>query len=213
MNKKISTLVLTTLAVVFFMSGCSSHQIGTPSEISKIDGHPEANTKEEKIFLVATRNDSSNSLSRASDIEESAYFTLQNVAESALERGDKYFAVNAPKAMSNFDGSTITTMEEFVEKCGTSSGGGFASAFDAFGLNTYYCNISGVRIVHAGFMEVAFYKEKPLNVLVWDAEAVLSYLKKEGLYKTYDKKDVEIIESSKLGGGGYWIKNLRDLKQ
>ena len=117
--------------------------------------------------------------------------------------------MNAPKAMSNFDGSTITTMEEFVDKCGTS---GFGSAFDAYGINSYYCNISGVGIVHAGFLEVAFFKEQPHNVLVWDAQAVIDYLKEEGEYKEYNKGDIEIMPASQLSGGGSWIRSYRSSK-
>jgi hypothetical protein len=212
MNRKISTLVVSAVAATLFMSGCSSTQIGQPKDISQIKGWPQKAQKG-KIFLISTKNDSSNSLSRASDIEESAYFTLQIVAETALEKGYQYFAVNAPKAMSNFDGSTITSMEEFIQKCATSSAGGLASAFDAFGLNSYYCNISGTRMVHAGFMEVAFYNEKPLNVLVWNANDVIQYLKKHDIYKKYNKDDVEIVDPSNRYETIYWVKHYRDAKQ
>jgi len=85
---------------------------------------------------------------------------------------------------------------------------GFASPFNAFNYN-----ISGVKIVHAGFVEVAFFKKKPLYVLVWDAEAVLSYLKEIFLYKTYYKKDVEIVVASlEFSDDGYLDRNLSNQK-
>jgi len=211
---KIESLILSSIAVVaaLVMTGCSSNQLGTPTNINNISTNPEAGLNNVDIYLIGTKNDTSNSLSRASDIEESAYFTLQYTAETTLEGGDKYFAVNAPKAMSNFDGSTISTMEEFVDKCGTSALGGFGSAFDKFGTNSYYCNISGTKIVHTGFMEVAFFKEQPLTILVWDAQAVVDYLKKEDLYKEYDKDDIKTIASSHLRGGGIWMNKYRRAK-
>ena len=211
---KIKSLILSGLAVVvaLAMTGCSSNQLGTPTNISNIGTNPDTSLDGIDIYMMGTTNDTSNSLSRASDIEESAYFTLQYTAETTLERGDKYFAVNAPKAMSNFDGSTITTMEEFVDKCGTSALGGFGSAFDKFGTNSYYCNISGTRIVHTGFMEVAFFKEQPHNVLVWDAQAVIDYLKEDGEYKEYDKDDIKTIRASAMRGGGAWMRTYRTAK-
>ncbi len=209
---KVKSLVLLGIGflAVLGMSGCSKTAVGLPVSTKIVPSMPN-NTKEE-IFFIGTKNDSSNSLSRASDIEESAYFTLQHVAETAIARENKYFAVYKPKALSNFDGSTITSMKEFVAKCGTSAGGGFGSAFDAFGLNSYYCNIGGVPVVHTGFMEVAFYKEKPTNVLVWNAQNVIDYLKKEKLYKKYNPEEVEIIPSTSIGGSGEWVNNLRNRK-
>ncbi len=209
---KIKSLILSCIVTLMVMSGCSSNQLGTPANIDQIPTNPDAGLHDVAIFLIGTKNNTSNSLSRASDMEESAFFTLQYTAETTLERGDKYFAVNAPKAMSNFDGSTLTTMEEFVEKCGTSALGGLGSMIDKFGINSYYCNISGTRIVHIGFMEVAFFEEQPIDVLVWDAQAVIDYLKKEGEYKEYDKDDIETISGSQLGGGGAWMRDYRTAK-
>lgn len=211
---KIKSLILSGLAVVaaLVMSGCSSNQLGTPTNISNIGTNPDTSPDGIDIYMIGTKNDTSNSLSRASDIEESAYFTLQYTAETTLERGDKYFALNAPKAMSNFDGSTITTMEEYIDKCGTSALGGFGSAFDKFGTNSYYCNISGVKIVHTGFMEVAFFKEQPHDVLVWNAQAVIDYLKEEGEYKEYDKDDIKTIDALHMRGGMTWINKYRTAK-
>ena len=84
------------------------------------------------------------------------------------------------------------------------------SAFDQFGLNTYYCNISDVRIVHTGFVEASFFKKRPLDILVWDAQAVIDYLKEKGLYKSYDKDDIETPSSALIGGGGYWKNKLKN---
>ena len=211
---KIKSLILGTLLVVatLSMSGCSSNQLGTPTNINNIGSNPDAGLHDVEIYLIGTKNDTSNSLSRASDIEESAFFTLQYTAETTLERGDKYFSVNAPKAMSNFDGSTITTMQEFIDKCGTSALGGLGSAFDKFGTNSYYCNISGTKIVHSGFIEVAFFKEQPLDILVWDAQAVIDYLKEDGEYKEYNKDDIKTVSASKMRGGGNWMNKYRTAK-
>jgi hypothetical protein len=37
-------------------------------------------------------------------------------------------------------------------------------------------------------------------------------LKKEGLYKKYNPNDVEIKQSTSIGGSGEWLKNLRERK-
>lgn len=189
----------------------TSIQLGTPIETNKITGYlKQKNTTDDKIYLIGTKNTTFESLSRASDMEESAYLTLQHTAELTIERDNKYFAIYAPKMMSNYEGSTISSMEEFEAKCGTSILGGFGSAFDKFGLNTYYCNISGVRIVHTGFVEASFFKKRPLDILVWDAQAVIDYLKEKGLYKSYDKDDIETPSSALIGGGGYWKNKLKN---
>ena len=214
MNLKTIILSIASILVLLSVTGCSSHSVGKPYDITMIESHPEYQQKlTNDVYLIATHNDSSKSISRASDIEESAYFTLQRAAEVTLARGDKYFAVNAPQAMSNLNGSTINTMEDFIEKCGTSAGGSMGSMFDAFGANNYYCNISGVKIVHYGYIEVAFFKEQPDHVLVWDAQAVIDYLKKEDLYKEYDINEVKVIPSVAMPGLPYWLKNYRNAKQ
>lgn len=199
------------ILTVLIMTGCGSNQLGIPIETNKIVGYlKQKNTTDDKIYLIGTKNTTSDSLSRASDMEESAYLTLQHTAELTLKSGNKYFAIYAPKMMSNYAGSTISSMEEFEAKCGTSILGGFGSAFDKFGLNTYYCNISGVRIVHTGFVEASFFKRKPLDILVWDARAVIDYLKKEDMYKDYDKDDMITPSSAHIGGGGFWKNKLKD---
>ena len=79
-------------------------------------------------------------------------------------------------------------------------------------INLYYCNISGVKIVHIGFMEVAFFKEQPHNMLVWDAQAVIDYLQAKGEYKEYDKDDIKTIRASAMHGGGAWMRDYRTAK-
>jgi len=209
MKLKSVILIGISIFVMLGTSGCSKTLLGTPVNTNIVVGMQDNNVKED-VFFIGTKNDSGNSLSRASDIEESAYFTIQHVASIALAKGNKYFAIYRPKAMSNFEGSTITSMEEFVKKCGTGSGAGFASAFRAFGLNSYYCNISGVPLVHHGFVEVAFYKEEPSHVLVWNAQDVIDYLKKEKLYKEYNVEEVEISATSSMPGSGDWLRDLRE---
>ena len=61
-------------------------------------------------------------------------------------------------------------------------------------------------------MEVAFFKEQPLNVLVWDAQAVIDYLQAEGEYKEYDKDDIKTIRASAMRGGGTWMRDYRTAK-
>lgn len=211
---KMKSLLLLALALItiFGMSGCSSNQLGIATNVNTIRSNPEYQQENKNIYLIGTKNDTSNSLSRASDIEESAYFTLQHTAEITLDRGDKYFAIYAPKALSNFQGSTINSMEEFIDKCGSSILGSIGSSFDKYGLNTYYCNTSGVEMVHSAFIEVVFFKERPLNTLVWDAQAVLDYLKDENLYREYDKEDAQTVASWAISGYYIWNRHYRDAK-
>lgn len=202
----LKNLLFGCLAVsVVLFSGCSSHKIGTPVNMGPVE-----KGSQEIVWLIGEKNDSGNSMSRASDAEESGYFTLQRIAEVALEKDERFFAINAPKSLSNYDGSTISTMEEFTEKCTSSTLGGFGSAFDAFGLNSYACNLSGTRMVHHGYAEVVFFKTQPDHVLTWDAKAVIDYLKKEDLYKEYEIADVKVMPSTKTGKWVYWLKTYRN---
>ena len=202
------------LTLALSVIGCSSHRLGTPVDVTKAKGHPEYQKElKEPIYLIATHNDSSNSLSRAKDVEEAAVFTLQYAAELTLERGDSYFAINAPYTISNFDGSTVNNMDDFTKKCIGSGFGGFGSAFDAFGLNAYGCNIGSQSSgIHDGYLEVAFFKEQPDSVLVWNANDVIAWLKKEDEFKEYDPKEIKHVGSVKFWGTARWIKGLRSKK-
>lgn len=90
----------------------------------------------------------------------------------------------------------MNTPEEFAEKCSSSGISSFASAFDAFGLNTYGCGIPFKNAYHHAEIAIVVYNETPANTLVYNAEEVIKYLKAEGLYIPKE----EIIFKSSVDG-------------
>ena len=101
---------------------------------------------------------------------------LQNAAWMTLnyEKGYKYFAFHRPYAISNTKGSLINTAKEFMEKCVPSSA-------NPFEVGQGRCGWSGRGAVE-GAMIVVF-KEKPHDILVYDAKEVLDYLKANDIYR------------------------------
>lgn len=98
---------------------------------------------------------------------------LQMAAEYTLKKGDKYFAIAYPSGLSNFSGSFIDTPKEYFNQCNVSIG-----KFLMF--NTDPCEIHSN--VDLGQLGIVTYLEKPNNVLSYNANDVIKYLKKENIY-------------------------------
>lgn len=186
------------LGAVLLLTGCS-YSGGVYTPIVK----PEVGIETE-VVLLSGYAPGAPSISRGSDATEVAWFALQQASMYTLEKGDKYFAIYKPKLISNVDGSTMNTPEEFAAKCTSSGAASAASAFDAFGLGGYGCQIASQPYRKAGFLEIVTYKEKPKTILTYDSNEVIAYLKSHDLFVEVDdykqkglltKKDSAFYES------------------
>ena len=88
--------------------------------------------------------------------------------------GYKYFAFHRPHAISNTDGGLINTAKEFIEKCVPNSA-------NPFEIGQGRCGWRGKGATEEAL--VVFFKEKPHDILVYDAKEVLDYLKANDLYR------------------------------
>lgn len=207
----IITTGLVASAILF--SGCGSKAIAAkPYNLSK-----DATAKVDKelakngsdVMLVYGRTEGMPSISRASDAQGAALYLFQLAAERALEAGDGYFAISRPKMISNTLGGTMNTIEQFKDRCYNNAGAHLASAFDAFGLGTYGCNIAREgNLVKEGYLEIVTYKDRPSEVMTYDAKQVIESLKASKEYVSADNIDMK--ESSLNQGYGYWRANKRD---
>lgn len=175
MVKKIITNSL-LLGVVLGFAGCSYKGSAYTPVAKKTVG------VDTEVVLLSGHAPGSPSISRAADATKSAWFSLQQAAMYTLNKGDKYFAIYKPKLISNVDGSTMNTPEEFAAKCTSSGAASVGSAFDAFGIGGYGCNIASGPQIKAGFIEIVSFKEKPKNILVYDSNEIITYLKSHDLF-------------------------------
>ncbi len=198
--------VISALFLVLVISGCSYNGAKiAPKEIT--------NFNNESILLVQSAAPGAPSISRARDGEVAAWYAMQRASEITLDRKDSYFAIALPKLISNVDGSTMNTPEEFAKKCTNSSGASLASAFDAFGFNSYGCNIHSRKTLKSGFLAIITYKKKPKKYLVYNANDVLNYLKKnEMLVSDEDVKEFPAVSDRVLRGLNDWLKNYSEKK-
>lgn len=183
--KKIISILIIGLATLIF-SGCTS------ASVSINPTHTQVNLKEKELNVVRIYGYTHYiaSISRARDSIKTAYLLFNIAADYTIKENYKYFAVYAPKMISNFENSPINTMEEFVEKCSNSILGHVGSSFDAFGLNTYACNMANIN-PKKGFFDIVLFKEKPKSILVYTAEDVIKYLKDNGEYREKDEFEVD----------------------
>lgn len=164
--------------------------------------------------ILAGHSPGAPSLSRASDATQTAWFSLQQAAMYTLKSGNKYFAIDKPKLISNTDGSTMNTPEEFAVKCTSSGAASAGSAFDAFGIGEYGCRIASGPHIKAGFIEIVTYKEKPKTILVYDADEVIAYLKSHELFVEEDeyiaKGELNSKSSAMYQSYTNWYREKRD---
>lgn len=207
---QIINISLIAAAVVF--SGCSSKALsGKPYNLSqntKYNAEKELAKSGSDVMLIYGHTKGMNSISRAADAQATALYMFQLAAERTLEAGDSYFAIARPKIISNTLGGTMHTMQEFKERCYNSSGAHVASAFDAFGLGTYGCNIGIGDSPRHGFLEIVTYKESPSEVMVYDAKQVIDSLKAADEYVSAD--DINQLNTSMIRGYEYWRDQKRD---
>lgn len=99
---------------------------------------------------------------------------LQTAAVGTIQMGYNYFAIKAPAKISNFAGNTMNTAEEYVKECSTSM------------AQLIYqrdpCEVHSRGSKRVGDLLVKMYVVQPVEVVTYDAKAVIEYLKKEELY-------------------------------
>jgi predicted lipoprotein with Yx(FWY)xxD motif len=206
--------IITTglLASAILFSGCASKALsGKPYNLSqdKTSGVDKELAKNgSDVMLIYGFTKGMNSISRAADAQKTALYMFQLAAERTLEAGDGYFAISRPKIISNTLGGTMHTVEEFKDRCYNNAGAQVASAFDAFGLGTYGCNIGFGDSPRSGFLEIVTYKERPSEVMTYDAKQVIESLKTSQEYVSAE--DIKMLETSLNRGYGYWKDKKRD---
>jgi len=181
---KLKSLVKISLVGMSLFSGCA---------VKEVD-HKYFPNNNENVYKLYP---GSNSISWNTRIKTANLLSLEEAAEDTLRRGYKYFAFTYPKTISNFNGSTMNTAKEFLAKCNGESG------LDAFTkgvltLGIYTPNECKLFIKNGGVavFGIKMYKKRPEKILVYDAKAVLDYLKKTGKYES--TKDLEYKEVKKL---------------
>lgn len=99
---------------------------------------------------------------------------IQVASDFTDDTGYKYFAFAHPAPISNFKGSLINNTKDYLDKCEINAG-------NVLTFNTDPCKLHP-RIKREATVAIVRYKERPSNVLVYDANEVLSYLEEKGLY-------------------------------
>ncbi|RXJ98679.1 hypothetical protein CRV02_13085 [Arcobacter sp. CECT 8989] len=176
-------LITLPMLLVFLFAGCGSkhgHAYYVPKDMNKCTVH--ANKyRVSNSYCTLTKE---YALINITGIGESSMFTipqynnstaagLQVAAEATLKRNRNYFAIAYPPKLSNFDGSLINTAKEYFEKCEINTA-------NVLSFNTDPCQLHyKPRVVE---LVIESYKERPENVLTYDAKEVLQYLKEEERY-------------------------------
>ena len=169
--KKIILSSIVGLSILLF-TGCTSASVS----INPTHTYNNVDNKEVKVVRIYGYTHYIASISRARDSMKTSYLLFNIAADYTIKEGYKYFAIHAPKMISNFENSPINTMEGFMDKCSNSVAGHAGSMFDAFGLNTYACNMANIN-AKKGFFDIVPFKEKPKSILVYTASDVIKYLK------------------------------------
>jgi len=167
--KSLLVLSVTSLSMAVLFSGCGMKSYGT--NLSKELQNP--NDVPGKIYYIegkeAWRSPSAGYNAKTRNIH-----ILQNAANLTLNEGYKYFSINRPIQISNFDGSLVNTAEDFIQKCTPPEG-------QIFDVGNGRCGFNGSTVTE-GMMIVVF-KEVPKTVLSYDAKNVVEYLKAKEMYR------------------------------
>lgn len=180
-SKNIVMLVL-GVSTLFMFTGCSpkiyaNNKVGgpwsargeTPGQLMYVQGK-EAWRSPSAGYNVKTRN----------------IHVLQNAADLTLNEGFRYFAIARPIAISNMDGSTMNTAEEFIDKCTPSSA-------QILEMANGRCGFDGERLWTS--IVIATFKERPLEYLTYDAQEVKNFLI---AHEYYRKDDSYTLNSDRM---------------
>lgn len=140
-------------------------------------------TKEYDLVNIYAR--SGNSLIESERYNKSNAAGLQVAAETTLAKKHNFFAIVYPPKLSTFDGSLVSTPEEFLKKCDVGLKNIYTFSLDPCSIHYHP---RGVNLI------IATFEQKPLKALVFDAKEVLKYLKdndrydKDSTLDTYKKR-------------------------
>lgn len=164
-------MVALGLSALFMFTGCSNKTYA----IKQIGGLYQAKGESLGRLMYVEGRESWRSPSAGYNVKTRNIHILQNAADLTLNEGFKYFAIGLPNAMSNMNGETMNTAEEFIEKC-TPSG---AQILD---MANGKCGLDG-SLQWAGIVIAAYY-DKPVEYFTYDAKEVKEYLISHDLYRS-----------------------------
>jgi hypothetical protein len=161
---KPSILILIAAATLIF-SGCGSVktlEAPTPAAVSHL-------TDSKEFAIVTTADPFPSSLFRGSANASRDYTVQQGlhvIAQTGKDRGYNYFALTSPALLDNVSGSSITSAYEVFAICGAAGAREVLTAkSQCKGINP-----SGI----ATYYRAVYFKEKPVDFLVWDIEKTLA---------------------------------------
>lgn len=180
--KNVLFLTVTTLILLVF-TGCrgslDSFAVHLPSKKDTITNERckqipklnKAHCEDNKYELIRVRASSNLSTygMKYLNFNNSNSAIMQAMAKSTLYQKKKYFAIVEPEIISSFSGAIMNTPDEFFKKCDIN----MASFF----VNRSPCNLHSNGYGHVGVTTIALYDERPSDLLVYDAQKALEYLK------------------------------------
>jgi len=172
MKKYILTAI--SIAMMFTLSGCGN-------KVLAVQHAPYLEDSGLVTTTVSINMRDGRSILRSSDAQDSGIAALERIARNVLDSNNSYFAIYKPKNLSNFEGSTITTFEEFEKACIDSGFTAAVSMFDAFGIGKNACGLANPRNQNRSSVSYVKYKTKPDDVLTWDAKKLLEVLTEKEL--------------------------------
>ena len=153
MNLKIFTLI-----VITFFWGCSNKSYTYRSTISEANiSNYLYSTIEQKeyIYEIETTMRESYFFSKATAKEKLAHEVLQNIKNLCKKYKRRYFAIISPKELSNVSNSLVNREKEFI---------------DALQPESFFKDErQNYATIKVNFILL---KEKPLEYIVWDSEAL-----------------------------------------
>lgn len=162
--KQIIKLSIITLIGVFLFTGCGTKF----NAIGKIQGKNETRIAAYSSFHAFTK---------AGIYNNSMHAVMQQAAEHTLASDKKFFAIVSPAPLSNTNGVLINNMDEMVNKCNV-------------GILTLPFTGSPCRIHNPGnqgawaWIRIAMFDKEQNDFLVYNANNIISYLKKENQFDT-----------------------------
>jgi hypothetical protein len=172
--KKVLGLSVATICVLT-LSGCSgkSGALVVNEKSCQVAKYKNAycEQKDKDTYIVDALGEASSFTH--TNLNNSVRASLQVSAELTLQKDMKYFAIIEPKSVSNMNGSMITSVKEYLDKC----------EFAMFeNVVSSKCDIH--RMPRRTMLMIKLYKEQPSDVLTFNAQNVISDLKQLGYYQS-----------------------------
>jgi beta-xylosidase len=123
------------------------------------------------VITIITRSDFSSFKNVTSNFISEA--TIQQAAAVTLKDNKKFFAFVHPRLVSNYHGSLMNTAEEFLDLCYIN-----VAEFFVKGGNPCHFNIKPNK----SMVQIVALNEQPNDFVVYNAQAVIDYLKANNIY-------------------------------